>query len=130
MTDPLAGGIRIDGRARVKGPVPPRACSYGRLMNPDDKTDPAVRRDGSDQLPERSNLSEQESLRKDMSYSPASETETQAKQDDPLPEAVDDDIDPADVRAVPGTGGPDDAGDVEVDPADLNMPGQSSEGAP
>jgi hypothetical protein len=99
-------------------------------MNPDDKTDPAVRRDGSDQLPERSNLSEQESLRKDMSYSPASETETQAKQDDPLPEAVDDDIDPADVRAVPGTGGPDDAGDVEVDPADLNMPGQSSEGAP
>jgi len=67
-------------------------------------------------------LSEQESLRKDTSYSPASETETRRKQQDPLPETVDSDIDPADVNVVPGTGGPDDVGDVEVDPEDLHLP--------
>ncbi len=71
-------------------------------------------------------LTEQESLRKDMSYSPGSEAETARKQEDPLPDTVDPDIDPADVRAVPGTGGPDDAGDVDVDPDDLNLPGRSS----
>ena len=69
-------------------------------------------------------LSEQQSLRKDMSYSPASETETQRKQEDPLPETIDPDIDAADVNVVPGTGGPDDVGDVEVDPEDLNLPGR------
>jgi hypothetical protein len=68
-------------------------------------------------------LSEQQSLRKDMSYSPASEAETQAKQADPLPDTIDPDIDPDAVRAVPGTGGPDDVGDVDVDPDDLNLPG-------
>jgi hypothetical protein len=67
-------------------------------------------------------LSEAEQVRKDITYSPASETETQHKQDDPLPETVDDDISEEDVRAVPGTGGPDDAGDVDVDAEDLNLP--------
>lgn len=67
-------------------------------------------------------LSEDEAVRKDMSYSPASETETARKQDDPLPATIDDDIDPDDVRAVPGTGGPDDVGDVDVDPGELNLP--------
>ncbi|WP_309104036.1 hypothetical protein [Microbacterium sp.] len=71
-----------------------------------------------------SGASESDIVRKDMSYSPASETETQQKQRDPLPETLDDDIDPDDVRVTPGTGGPDDVGDVEVDPDDLNMPGQ------
>ena len=61
---------------------------------------------------------------KDTSYSPASETETQHKQADPLPDTVDSDIDGAAVNVVPGTGGPDDVGDVEVDPDDLNMPGR------
>lgn len=70
--------------------------------------------------------SHDESLRKDMSYSPASETETQHKQADPLPETIDDDIAAEDVNVVPGTGGPDDEGDVEVDPADLNMPGRGA----
>ena len=32
------------------------------------------------------------------------------------------DIDADDVRAVPGTGGPDDVGDVDVDPDDLELP--------
>lgn len=75
-------------------------------------------------------LSEQESLRKDMSYSPASESETHEKQADPLPDTVDADIDPSDVRAVPGTGGPDDGGDVDVDPDELNLPGRSSPDGP
>jgi hypothetical protein len=64
---------------------------------------------------------------RDTSYSPASETETQQKQNDPLPATVDEDIDPDDVRVVPGTGGPDDAGDVDVDPDDLNVPGGASQ---
>lgn len=71
-----------------------------------------------------SDASESDIVRKDMSYSPASETETQQKQRDTLPETLDEDIDPDDIRVTPGTGGPDDVGDVDVDPADLNMPGQ------
>lgn len=63
-----------------------------------------------------------ESVRKDMTYSPSSETETQQKQADPLPDVVAEDIDASDVRAVPGTGGPDDVGDVDVDPDDLELP--------
>ncbi|MFE7845186.1 hypothetical protein ACFUTX_08340 [Microbacterium sp. NPDC057407] len=85
-------------------------------MNPDDKS----------QSDDSANLSEQESLRKDMSYSPASETETRRKQEDPLPEALDDDIAVEDIKVVPGTGGPDDVGDVEVDPEDLNLPGRGA----
>jgi hypothetical protein len=63
-----------------------------------------------------------ESVRKDMTYSPGSEAETQHKQDDPLPDTIDRDIDADDVRAVPGTGGPDDVGDVDVDADDLDLP--------
>ena len=65
-------------------------------------------------------LTDAEQTRKDVSYSPGSEDETAAKQRDPLPrrhrrrhrrlERV---------RAVPGTGGPDDAGDVELDPDEV-----------
>jgi hypothetical protein len=32
-------------------------------------------------------------------------------------------VDPDDVKVLPGTGGPDDVGDVEVDPDELNMSG-------
>jgi len=71
--------------------------------------------------PAPTGLPEDEAVRKDMSYSPASETETARKQDDTdLP----DDIDADSVQVAPGTGGPDDTGDIEVDPADLNMPGR------
>lgn len=68
-----------------------------------------------------------DAVRADTSYSPASETETARKQEDPVPAGIDDDIDRSDIRAVPGTGGPDDAGDVDVDPADLNMPGSDTD---
>ncbi|WP_194398087.1 hypothetical protein [Microbacterium atlanticum] len=72
-------------------------------------------------------LSEQDSLRKDMSYSPGSETETQRKQEDELPDSLDPDIDADAVNVVPGTGGPDDVGDVEVDPDELNLPGRAAD---
>lgn len=65
-------------------------------------------------------LTDTEQTRKDVSYSPASEMETAAKQKDPVPRRLDDDIDTADIRAVPGTGGPDDAGDVDVAPEDVD----------
>ncbi len=39
-------------------------------------------------------------------------------------EALDDDeIDASGVRTLPGTGGPDDVGDIDVDPDDINLPG-------
>ena len=63
-----------------------------------------------------------DSVRKDMTYSPSSEAETQHKQREPIPDTVDGDIDTAEIRAVPGTGGPDDGGDVDVDPEDLELP--------
>ncbi len=76
--------------------------------------------------PAAGGLSEADAVRKDRSYSPASESETESKQQDPLPDTIDDDIDPDDVRVVPGTGGPDDVGDIDVDPEDLNLPGHMS----
>jgi len=82
------------------------------------------RREGSWERPGA--LEDDELLRKDTAYSPASENETAAKQSDPVPELVDDDIDTSQINAVPGTGGPDDAGDVEVDPDDLNLPFRDS----
>ena len=94
-------------------------------MNADDSMRVAAGETEQGPPPPDTGIQESDAVRKDMSYSPASETETEQKQADPLPDTVDDDIDPDDVRAVPGTGGPDDVGDVDVDPADLNMPGQA-----
>jgi hypothetical protein len=59
------------------------------------------------------NVGDNEQTRKDTSYSPASETETAAKQDDSQPEAIDAEA-AEKVNVAPGTGGPDDVGDVEV----------------
>jgi hypothetical protein len=36
----------------------------------------------------------------------------------------DEDIDADQVQLLPGTGGPDDVGDVEVDPADIHLDAQ------
>jgi hypothetical protein len=68
------------------------------------------------------NVGDNEQTRKDTSYSPASESETQAKQDDDSrPAAIDPDA--ADkVNVAPGTGGPDDVGDIEVNEEDINLP--------
>jgi hypothetical protein len=91
-------------------------------VNADDKTRFAAGENDEGPPPPRSTDLPDSGLSED---DPASETETEHKQDDPLPETIDDDIDEDDIRVVPGTGGPDDVGDVDVDPADLNMPGRS-----
>ncbi|PVW06855.1 hypothetical protein DEA06_02355 [Microbacterium sp. Gd 4-13] len=61
-------------------------------------------------------------MRKDRTYSPASESETEQKQGETLSDNVDSDIDSDQVEVAPGTGGPDDVGEIEVDPGDLNLP--------
>lgn len=67
-----------------------------------------------------SGLSDKRQTEKDTSYSPASDRETEAKQDGQRthadPEAA------GRATVLPGTGGPDDVGDVEVDEDELNMP--------
>jgi hypothetical protein len=56
-------------------------------------------------------------VNKDMSYSPSSGRETENAQAEPRSSShlADPDIDDAKVNSVPGVGGPDDAGDVDVD---------------
>jgi hypothetical protein len=44
--------------------------------------------------------------------------------------AVDADTDTDAVMTLPGTGGPDDGGDIEVDPSELNLSGDSIPGHP
>ena len=66
-------------------------------------------------------IGDTEQTRKDTSYSPASETETQAKQDGSRPPAIDPDA-AAKVKVAPGTGGPDDVGDVDVNEEDITLP--------
>lgn len=69
-------------------------------------------------------LGENDQREKDMAESPASERETRAKQaEQPAHEGVDDEA----VKVAPGTGGPDDVGDVEVDERDIHIPGREVE---
>lgn len=85
-------------------------------MDTDDRTDeptPAT----------ESPHSEPDGLAHDTAYSPSSESETSQKQSDGVADAVDDDIDESQVNVAPGTGGPDDVGDVEVDPEHINLSG-------
>ena len=44
--------------------------------------------------------------------------------------AKDPDVDDSQVEVLPGTGGPDDVGDIEVDPSELNLSGDSIPGHP
>jgi hypothetical protein len=60
----------------------------------------------------------------DTVESPQSERETETKQNQSVTDSKavqDSDVDADQVEVLPGTGGPDDVGDVEVDPADLNL---------
>ncbi|MCU1636227.1 MAG: hypothetical protein JWQ68_1466 [Cryobacterium sp.] len=68
--------------------------------------------------------SDHEQTERDTSYSPASEDEQESRQQNPRSsKATDDgDIDPDQVKLLPGTGGPDDVGDIDVDENDLNLP--------
>ncbi|MBF4587391.1 hypothetical protein [Curtobacterium sp. VKM Ac-2887] len=65
----------------------------------------------------------------DTAYSPSSERETEASQTDQRSDAEleADGIDTSKITAAPGTGGADDAGDVEPAPGDLHLPWQSEE---
>ncbi|MFJ6679459.1 hypothetical protein ACIQLK_10090 [Microbacterium sp. NPDC091382] len=67
--------------------------------------------------------SQRDQVDQDTAYSPGSETETQQKQDEQVSDEVAGDVDESQVQVAPGTGGPDDVGEVEVDPKDINLPG-------
>jgi len=74
-------------------------------------------------------VGESEQRAADTSYSPSSERETVAAQtqqrdDEDLRR---DGIDPSRIVTAPGTGGADDAGDVEPEPGDLHLPWQSED---
>jgi hypothetical protein len=75
-------------------------------------------------------LNDNEQTRKDMSYSPASGRETERMQHDGTdsPALDDPDIDPSRVNALPGTGGPDDVGDIEFDPDELDRARRAASG--
>jgi hypothetical protein len=74
--------------------------------------------DTPDDLPDNAQL------KKDRSYAPSSGRETERLQEDQSTPA---DIDGDQVKTLPGTGGPDDSGDIEVDPADIHIPGRAQE---
>ena len=57
-------------------------------------------------------MDDDEQTRKDTSYSPASERETAEKQEDAEGRT----------RVLPGTGAPDDSGDLDAAPDDLHLP--------
>jgi hypothetical protein len=60
---------------------------------------------------------------KDANNAPNSIESTKELQRDPEGSpALDQDVDASAVKTLPGTGGPDDEGDIEVDPADINLP--------
>ena len=58
-----------------------------------------------------------ETVQKDVSYSPGSGRETEEAQDDPRSSTHLDDpeIDASKVTSLPGEGGPDDVGEIDVD---------------
>jgi len=68
-------------------------------------------------------LSDEKLTRKDMSYSPASDRETRELQERSADESpATDDVDSERVANLPGTGGPDDSGDVEPPEGELDAP--------
>ena len=66
-------------------------------------------------------LNDSDQTRKDTSYSPASEAETEAKQTGDAPAAIEPEAEEK-VKVAPGTGGPDDSGEVAVNDEDINLP--------
>jgi hypothetical protein len=68
---------------------------------------------------EEGGLNDNELLLKDRAYAPSSERETAARQESQETHA---DVDPDAVETLPGTGGPDDYGDVEVGDAEIHIP--------
>ncbi len=76
---------------------------------------------------------ENDGVQKDMTSTSKSERDIEAKQDSAPTDsatAQEDDVDESQVEVLPGTGGPDDVGDIEVDPSELNLSGDSIPGHP
>ena len=67
--------------------------------------------------------SENDRTEHDTVYSPSSDAETRERQKEPDESAATDDpeIDDDEVKVLPGTGGPDDVGDVEVNPDEIDF---------
>jgi len=64
---------------------------------------------------------------------PGSERDTEVKQNESVDESAavrDSEVDGDQVQVLPGTGGPDDVGDIEVDESELNLSGDSIPGHP
>ncbi|MBT1634387.1 MULTISPECIES: hypothetical protein [Clavibacter] len=72
--------------------------------------------------------------RQDKDFTSPSEDDTQVKQSEQIVESegVSDDVPAAadDVQVLPGSGGPDDVGEIDVDPDELNLSGDSIPGHP
>ena len=67
-------------------------------------------------------LDDESQTKKDVSYSPASDQETTERQKSPTQSPATQDVDPDAVGTLPGTGGPDDTGDVSADPDEFDLP--------
>jgi len=67
-------------------------------------------------------LNDNDFTQRDMSYSPASDTETRELQHEPGESPATDDVEQSRVRNLPGTGGPDDTGDVIPPDEELDEP--------
>ena len=70
-------------------------------------------------------LSDDELVEKDTAYSPSSGRESERLQnEDRSDELAEDGIDPSRVKILPGTGGPDDTGDIRPAPGEPRLRGQ------
>jgi hypothetical protein len=67
--------------------------------------------------------SEQQVIEKDTTNTPSSDTDTEALQNNSVESSsgVDGEIDEDAIKVLPGTGGPDDEGDIEIDPGELRL---------
>jgi hypothetical protein len=73
---------------------------------------------------QKGDLGDNDLTRKDMTYSPSSGRETEEMQHDASSsKALDDpDIDEDRITSLPGTGGPDDVGEIDIEGAEINIP--------
>jgi hypothetical protein len=67
-------------------------------------------------------LDDERQTEKDVSYSPASDRETAERQKSPSESPATDDVDAGGVKTLPGTGGPDDPGEVSTESGEINLP--------
>jgi hypothetical protein len=67
-------------------------------------------------------------VEKDMSYSPSSEREVARNQDDTVDSRAGEEgaVSSDEVKVLPGTGGPDDVGDVEMPPGEYHPKGDAT----